>query len=237
MAQRKGGYLGWIIIAGASIAWFSGGHEDKVVVSPLPVSTSLPTFNATQNTIRSASQSTTAAAPASVVDVPITREVSAPTAPKPGIQPRERAPVRPMSMSTSANVRLRSSQAADAPVLATLGKGTAVEVVSSDGDRLQVNVPSLNVTGWVHKSYLTESSATARPAPALAATEQAPPKPQASATKETPKPSKPAPGTPIRAPVKGSCDCPYDYARNGSRCGGRSAYSRPGGREPMCFYE
>jgi hypothetical protein len=25
------------------------------------------------------------------------------------------------------------------------------------------------------------------------------------------------------------CACPEDLARNGSRCGGRSAYSRPGG--------
>ena len=30
------------------------------------------------------------------------------------------------------------------------------------------------------------------------------------------------------------CACPDDLARNGSRCGGRSAYSRPGGAEPMC---
>jgi hypothetical protein len=31
------------------------------------------------------------------------------------------------------------------------------------------------------------------------------------------------------------CACPYDHARNGSMCGGRSAYSRPGGAEPKCF--
>jgi hypothetical protein len=30
------------------------------------------------------------------------------------------------------------------------------------------------------------------------------------------------------------CACPYDLARNGSQCGGRSAYSRPGGAEPLC---
>src|ERR1035437_9580759 len=29
--------------------------------------------------------------------------------------------------------------------------------------------------------------------------------------------------------------CPYDRARNGSSCGGRSAYSRPGGAEPKCY--
>lgn len=31
------------------------------------------------------------------------------------------------------------------------------------------------------------------------------------------------------------CACPYDHARNGSICGGRSAYSRPGGAEPKCY--
>jgi hypothetical protein len=31
------------------------------------------------------------------------------------------------------------------------------------------------------------------------------------------------------------CACPYDHARNGSMCGGRSAYSRPGGYEPKCY--
>lgn len=32
-----------------------------------------------------------------------------------------------------------------------------------------------------------------------------------------------------------SCPCPYNTARNGSRCGGRSAYSRQGGYSPLCF--
>lgn len=33
----------------------------------------------------------------------------------------------------------------------------------------------------------------------------------------------------------GNCPCPYNRARNGSRCGGRSAYSRPGGASPLCY--
>ncbi len=31
------------------------------------------------------------------------------------------------------------------------------------------------------------------------------------------------------------CACPEDLARNGSHCGGRSAYSRPGGAAPYCY--
>lgn len=33
----------------------------------------------------------------------------------------------------------------------------------------------------------------------------------------------------------GSCPCPYNSARNGSSCGRRSAYSRPGGASPLCY--
>jgi len=33
----------------------------------------------------------------------------------------------------------------------------------------------------------------------------------------------------------GTCPCPYNVARNGSMCGGRSAYSRPGGYSPKCY--
>lgn len=34
--------------------------------------------------------------------------------------------------------------------------------------------------------------------------------------------------------TRGNCPCPYNRAANGSRCGGRSAYSRPGGASPRC---
>ncbi|MES1186960.1 MAG: hypothetical protein ABUL60_24310 [Myxococcales bacterium] len=37
------------------------------------------------------------------------------------------------------------------------------------------------------------------------------------------------------AAYDGNCPCPYSRARNGSRCGRRSAYSREGGAAPLCF--
>lgn len=33
----------------------------------------------------------------------------------------------------------------------------------------------------------------------------------------------------------GNCPCPYNTMKNGQSCGGRSAYSRPGGRSPLCY--
>ena len=37
------------------------------------------------------------------------------------------------------------------------------------------------------------------------------------------------------ANYSGNCPCPYNSASNGSRCGGRSAWSRAGGESPKCF--
>lgn len=37
------------------------------------------------------------------------------------------------------------------------------------------------------------------------------------------------------AAYSGSCPCPYSTDRAGRRCGGRSAYSRPGGASPLCY--
>ena len=37
------------------------------------------------------------------------------------------------------------------------------------------------------------------------------------------------------ASYSGSCPCPYNIASNGSRCGRRSAYTKPGGYAPLCY--
>lgn len=33
----------------------------------------------------------------------------------------------------------------------------------------------------------------------------------------------------------GKCPCPYSAMRNGRACGGRSAWSKPGGYTPLCY--
>lgn len=37
------------------------------------------------------------------------------------------------------------------------------------------------------------------------------------------------------ASYPGTCACPFNSARNGSHCGGRSAWSRAGGYAPICY--
>lgn len=34
---------------------------------------------------------------------------------------------------------------------------------------------------------------------------------------------------------RGNCPCPYNHAKNGSKCGKRSAWSRAGGYAPYCY--
>jgi micrococcal nuclease len=64
------------------------------------------------------------------------------------------------------------------------------------------------------------------------------PKPVIKPKQTSPAPStKPAPsaGSPIRDPISGRCQCPYDYGSSGKLCGSKSAYSRPGGESPQCY--
>lgn len=77
-----------------------------------------------------------------------------------------------------------------------------------------------------------ESKPTVEPAPEIVNT------PEPEPPQNIPKPDiapAPNPDAPIRAAVSGSCDCPYDTDRRGRSCGKRSAYSRPGGRSPICY--
>ena len=39
------------------------------------------------------------------------------------------------------------------------------------------------------------------------------------------------------ASYSGKCACPYSLMSNGRKCGKRSAYSKPGGYEPLCYPE
>ena len=39
------------------------------------------------------------------------------------------------------------------------------------------------------------------------------------------------------ASYPGNCPCPYNLDRAGRRCGARSAYTKPGGKSPLCFPE
>ncbi|QYF86589.1 SH3 domain-containing protein [Brevundimonas sp. PAMC22021] len=124
------------------------------------------------------------------------------------------------------SLNCRAGPTAGSASLRTLSAGESVGVVSTRGDWSQITG---NVSCWAKTSYL----ASEKPVPA-----------EATATL---KPAKLAGSRPSVAAIKrrmiaasiesypGNCPCPYNTARNGSRCGGRSAYNRGGGYAPLCY--
>lgn len=137
--------------------------------------------------------------------------------------PPSGAPVVDQVLFTTTRVRLRAEPSTSAEIVVTLGAGQEVRSIGLQSPWHQVSVGRL--TGWVHGDYL------ARPRPV--ARQQQMRTPVAPLVQQAPAPIRA--GAPLRDPYVGRCDCPYDLMRNGRRCGGNSAYSRPGGRSPVCY--
>lgn len=145
---------------------------------------------------------------------------SSPSQPVPRARPQETSTTVSDTLYTTANVKLRADPDGSAPVLGTIPKGTELR---AEGERNGWrSVVFARDRGWVSSRYLSR----VRPTPA--------PRPPPAIAKPPPADSRR--GQPVRAPYTGTCDCPYDRMRNGRRCGGNSAYSRPGGRNPICYY-
>jgi uncharacterized protein YgiM (DUF1202 family) len=127
---------------------------------------------------------------------------------------------------SSAKLRMREGPGTSFPTITTLKIGARLEVFAADGEWLRVT-DSLK-SGWVHRDFVSDSPASI---------EKPPIKQEAVPTRRLVKkaPSSRS-GQAIRDAYIGRCDCPYDLMRNGRLCGGRSAYSRPGGRNPQCYF-
>lgn len=104
-------------------------------------------------------------------------------------------------------------------------KGSWIDVEFTDGRR-----------GWIEAAALDEPRATAarstKDAPAQKPVELEPP---AIATGAAALAVAALIVQESRASYGGACGCPDDRDRGGRRCGGRSAYSRAGGRSLFCY--
>ena len=120
----------------------------------------------------------------------------------------------------STNLNLRASPSRYADVLVTLPEGEVVYAYRRYNEWSQVNVASLNITGFVATRYLSDTCieggglsrsklSNTQIATILMASSQ--------------------------NSYSGSCPCPFNVDRGGRRCGRRSAYSRPGGQSPLCY--
>lgn len=175
------------------------------------------------------SSSTASRQPA--VETTRTPQVTAPTP----LAPASQAPTTitvpldaPVRYVTASTLNMRSGPTTSAGIVGKLPNGHAVRVIGNEGDWLFVDTGAGQ--GWVSGSYTSASL----PAPAAA-----------------PKPSPQSAALPsynrndvvqqiIERSIRnysGNCPCPYNRMSNGRRCGGNSAYSKPGGRSPICYAE
>lgn len=123
-------------------------------------------------------------------------------------------------------VALRAKPEPKGHILGRYGAGDAFEVVERSDGWVHVRYALTQREGWIQAKQLrdappeaeTEKSAPVRASPALSAAE---------VTKRLIADS--------IASYPGPCACPYQSARNGSSCGRRAAYVRPGGYAPLCY--
>jgi len=120
----------------------------------------------------------------------------------------------------SSNLNLRSSPSRYGKVLVTLPKGELVYEYRLFDGWSQVNVASLNVTGFVATRYLSETCI-----PGGGISRQSLSRDQIASILIAQS----------LGSYRGNCPCPYNTDSAGRSCGRRSAYSRPGGRSPLCY--
>lgn len=161
------------------------------------------------------------------------------------VDPDKAARVAPQSAGLSATARgqlhvvtasrlnLRSGPSTSYPVMMVLPQGTNVSVLEQRQGWARLGTQS--GSAWASARYLSPVTAAV------------PGDPLKIAPKPKPKRQVAAPSTAeitrarsdiIRqsiASYPGSCPCPYNIDRGGRRCGGRSAWSRPGGYAPICY--
>lgn len=121
-------------------------------------------------------------------------------------------------VSTALNLRANPSGYGE--IFVTLPVGEVVYEYRTYQSWSQVNVASLNITGFVATRYLSKACI-----PGGGLTRKSLSQDQVTSIL-------------ISSSLNsygGNCPCPYNVDRAGRRCGGRSAYTRPGGRSPLCY--
>jgi len=130
------------------------------------------------------------------------------------------------SLYASSRVNMRAGPSTSTKVITSISRGATVKVLNYRSGWFSVSYA--NHVGWVSQSYLSQQSPSTETRPLRAPKIIIPTAPARSAPLRRS-------GQPVRSAYIGTCDCPYDLMRNGRLCGGRSAYSRPGGRNPICY--
>ncbi|MGQ3671951.1 SH3 domain-containing protein [Xanthobacter sp. TB0136] len=227
--------LGWLLLLAIVAGWMMSGGEEA-----------LPESGARQPASPVSSQAVTLPAsllyPAAMEEtVPDTEEslshIRADWAE--AAQPAATPEPRILHVRVRANIRARPSTTA--PIIARAAPGTELRAHRRSGNWWLVQMDRSE--GWVREDLLSSTPVPAAigTAAPLMATRSTPvaartDRPHISRQETQGRQGTQGKSGPVRAAYKGRCECPYDIMRNGHRCGGRSAYSRPGGHKPKCYY-
>ena len=117
------------------------------------------------------------------------------------------------------SVNVRALPSVKSLKVGNLKLNTQLKYYQYTGGWYQIKLPNSQALGWIRGDLLANDRRRIQSKPKT-------PLAIKSAKKAGPR----------RSPYYGTCDCPYDRTRKGARCGGRSAYSKPGGRSPVCYW-
>ena len=191
-----------------------------------------PTTNPSQAApqTRTATTSPTAplAQPAPAIAAPAPSALAAVPSLAPAVPDAALPPSIEVRFVTASSLNVRSSPSTGGDIVGKIPNGHQIAVIEKDNGWLLVQ-SAAGGRGWVSEQY----TSTSRPAPVAS------PPPQTFVAAPSAVANRDAIIQEIiRRSIlnySGNCPCPYNTMRNGRSCGGNSAYSKPGGRSPICY--
>lgn len=126
-------------------------------------------------------------------------------------------------------LNVRSAPSTSGAVLLKIARGTTVAPTHRAGKWVGVALDNGSL-GWLHSDFLSDK----RPSEPVATARSGPATPAPSEGYDRSEVIQSI----IRASLAGypgPCPCPYNRMKRGGQCGGRSAYSKPGGYSPICY--
>ena len=128
---------------------------------------------------------------------------------------------------TASSLNVRTSPGTNAEIVGKIPSGHQISVIEKDNGWLLIQSATVG-RGWVSEQYTSQSRPVVAPPPTSS---------QAAVQANLPNRDQIIQQI-IQRSIRnysGNCPCPYNTTASGRRCGGNSAYSRPGGRSPICF--
>jgi len=224
-SDSVGRFLGILFLIIVVPFGLSGLLPRSSTSTPSPVSSGTSTYYGSSTASPSGATYNTAALPSggqtTLYGTPSTPSFE----PPPVAEPSHPEPPETLYVS-GRKVALRDAPNAKGAILDRYESGQAVDVLERGDGWTRVRHKLTQREGWIQAKWLRDEP----PAGEKETVEQ----PKVSPSLSTAAIAKLLIAESI-ASYSGPCACPYQSARNGSSCGRRAAYVRPGGAAPLCY--